>query len=216
MYTMKKVGILGAGNVGQILAAGFIADGYDVMVGSRNGTRAAQVDEALGIDVAVDTFSVVAAWAELVVVAVKGSAAEGVVGDVAEHVKGKVVIDVTNPISDTAPVGGVLSFFTSFDNSLAEILQATAPGARIVKAWNSCPYKHMMHPDFETMPTMPICGNDAEARAEVAEIVSSFGWQVEDMGQLVAARAIEPLAMLISIPGYLRGDWDHVFSLMRK
>jgi predicted dinucleotide-binding enzyme len=213
---MKKIGILGAGNVGQILAAGFIADGYDVMVGSRNGHRAAMVDEALGMDVAVDTFSVVAAWAELVIIAVKGSAAEGVVGDVAEHLKGKVVIDVTNPISDDAPQSGVLSFFTSLDTSLAEHLQAAAPEARIVKAWNSCPHKHMMHPDFPHTPTMPICGNDAEARAEVAELVRSFGWDVEDMGQLIAARAIEPLAMLICIPGYLRGDWDCAFCLVRK
>jgi 8-hydroxy-5-deazaflavin:NADPH oxidoreductase len=213
---MKKIGILGAGQVGQILAAGFITDGYEVMVGSRNGHRAAMVDEALGMDVAVDTFSVVAAWAELVIIAVKGSAAEGVVGDVAEHLTGKVVIDVTNPISDDAPQSGVLSFFTSLDESLAERLQAAAPEARVVKAWNSCPYKHMMHPAFAQKPTMPICGNDAEARKEVAELVRSFGWDVEDMGQLIAARAIEPLAMLISIPGYLRGEWDHAFCLVRK
>jgi Predicted dinucleotide-binding enzymes len=213
---MKKVGILGAGEVGQILAAGFIADGYEVMVGSRNGARAAQVDEALGMDVAVDTFSVVAAWAELVIVAVKGRAAEGVVGDVAEHLKGKTVIDVTNPIADAPPVGGVLSFFTSFDESLAERLQRAAPEARIVKAWNSCPYQHMIDPDFPQKPTMPICGDDADARKEVADIIASFGWEVEDMGQLVAARAIEPLAMLISIPGFLRGDWDHAFCLLKR
>ena len=213
---MKKIGILGTGDVGKTLASGFIADGYDVMVGSRSGNSAALVDEALGMDVAVDTFSVVATWAELVIIAVKGSSAEDVVGDIASHLAGKVVIDVTNPVSDTPPIHGVLSFFTSLDESLSERLQATAPEARMVKAWNTCSHMHMMHPDFSQQPTMPICGNDPEARREVAELIQSFGWKTEDMGQLIAARAIEPLAMLISIPGYLRGEWNHAFCLVKK
>ncbi|MBP9750088.1 MAG: NAD(P)-binding domain-containing protein [Candidatus Pacebacteria bacterium] len=211
----KKIGIVGSGDVGQALAKGFILDGYDVMVGSRDGHRAAAVDEALGMDVATGTFREVAEWAELVILAVKGSAAEGVAGELADALAGKVVIDVTNPISDDPPVDGVLKYFTSLDESLAERIQASAPAARVVKAWNTVSHRFMIDPDFSETPTMPIAGNDEYARKEVADIVQAFGWEVVDMGVLTAARAIEPLTMLLCIPGFLRNNWDHAFKLLR-
>lgn len=211
----KHIGILGSGEVGQTLAKGFILDGYDVMVGSRNGKKAEAVDEALGMDVPTGTFSEVASWADLVILAVKGSAAEGVAGELSETLAGKIVIDVTNPISDAEPENGVLRFFTSLDESLAERIQAAAPHTRVVKAWNTVSHRHMIRPEFASIPTMPIAGDDETARKEVAAIVQSFGWEVEDMGSLTAARAIEPLTMLLCIPGFLRGEWDHAFKLMK-
>jgi len=212
----KNIGILGSGEVGQALAKGFILDGYDVMVGSRNGKKAEVVDEALGMDVPTGTFSEVASWAELVILAVKGSAAEGVVGELSDVLGEKIVVDVTNPISDADPENGVLQYFTSLDESLAERVQVAAPKARVVKAWNTVSHRHMIRPEFASTPTMPIAGDDETARNEVAAIVASFGWEVEDMGSLTAARAIEPLTMLLCIPGFLRGEWDHAFSLMRR
>ena len=212
----KKIGILGSGEVGQTLAKGFILDGYATMVGSRDGHKAAGVDDALGMDVATGTFREVAQWAELVILAVKGSAAEGVAGELADALSGKVVIDVTNPISDDPPENGVLKFFTTLDESLAERIQASAPASRVVKAWNTTSHRFMIDPDFSQTPTMPIAGNDESARKEVADIVRAFGWEVVDMGALTAARAIEPLTMLLCIPGFLRGDWDHAFKMVRK
>jgi len=213
---MKKVGILGSGSVGQALAKGFIGDGYEVMVGSRDGHRAAAVDVALDMDVATGTFREVAAWGELVILAVKGSAAEGLAGELAGELSGKTLIDVTNPVSDAAPEQGVVAFFTSYDRSLAELVQAAAPEAKVVKAWNSVGHLHMIDPEFGVRPTMPICGNNERARHEVARIVEGFGWDVEDMGALVAARAIEPLAMLWCIPGFLRNEWDHAFKILKR
>jgi len=212
----KKVGILGSGDVGRSLAKGFIDKGYEVMVGSRNGTKAALVDTVLETDVATGTFSEVAAWGELVIIAVKGSAAEGVVSENAKHLNGKTVIDVTNPIADDEPENGVLKYFTSLDESLAERLQVAAPEAHIVKAWNSVGHSNMVNPDYGAVPTMPLCGDDTEARKEVAETLTEFGWEVADMGALTAARAIEPLAMLICIPGFQRGDWGHALKLLKK
>jgi predicted dinucleotide-binding enzyme len=64
-------------------------------------------------------------------------------------------------------------------------------------------------------PTMFICGNDADAKKTVAGILEEFGWEVSDMGAVEAARAIEPLAILWCIPGFLRNDWSHAFKMLR-
>lgn len=212
----KKIGILGSGEVGQSLAKGFIMDGYEVMVGSRDGHHASLVDEALGMDVATGTFREVAEWGELIILAVKGSVAEGLAGELADVLADKIVIDVTNPIADAEPEHGVLKYFTSLDESLAERVQASAPRARVVKAWNTVSHRHMIRPEFRSVPTMPIAGNDAEARADVANIIRAFGWDVVDMGVLVAARAIEPFTILICIPGFLRNEWDKGLKLVEK
>jgi predicted dinucleotide-binding enzyme len=64
-------------------------------------------------------------------------------------------------------------------------------------------------------PTMFICGDDADAKTLVTKILVEFGWEVEDMGSVVSARAIEPLAVLWCIPGFLRNDWRHAFKILR-
>lgn len=212
----KKIGILGSGDVGQALTKGFLFDGYEVMVGSRGGTKAAILDKVFETDIQTGTFQEVAEWAEIIIVAVKGSAAEGVVGELAEMVGDKTVIDVTNPISDDEPEEGVLKYFTTLEESLGERLQAAAPRAKIVKAWNTVGHRNMIDPDFAAVPTMPICGNDLRARKEVAELLVSFGWEVEDMGSITSARAIEALTMLLCIPGFQKGEWNHAFKLLKK
>lgn len=213
---MQHVAILGAGKVGRTLARGFMDKGYTVTMGSRNGVIAAAVDEEFGLDIDVRTFEEAANAGDLIILAVKGSAAEGLAGDLAHVLAGKVVIDVTNPISDTEPDDGVLHFFTSLDRSLGECIQDAAPEARVVKAWNSVGSAHMVDPSFDSTPTMPIAGNDEMARREVSELLAQFGWEAEDMGSIKSARAIEPLCMLWCIPGFLRGEWNHVFKLVKK
>ncbi len=75
----------------------------------------------------------------------------------------------------------------------------------------------MVNPDFNGIkPTMFICGNDANAKRQVVEILHLFGWDVEDMGSIEAARAIEPLCMLWCIPGLRENRWFHAFKLLRK
>ncbi|NUO82860.1 DNA-binding protein, partial [candidate division KSB1 bacterium] len=65
-------------------------------------------------------------------------------------------------------------------------------------------------------PSMFICGNNQNAKTEVGKILDQFGDEVEDMGGVEAARAIEPLCILWCIPGFLRGQWTHAFKLLRK
>ena len=134
----------------------------------------------------------------------------------AENLSGKPVIDTTNPIADVPPVNGLLRFFTSLDDSLLERLQREFDSARFVKAFNSVGAARMINPHYkEGMPTMFICGNDAAAKKTVAGILVEFGWDVADMGNAEAARAIEPLCMLWCIPGLRDNQWTHAFKLLR-
>jgi len=211
----KRVGVLGSGLVAQTLAAGFEKHGYEVTIGSRDPKKLAPFASKEGIS--AGTFSETAAFGEVLVLAVKGDAALDVLKQAgASHLSGKVVIDVTNPISAEPPQNGMIRFFTGPNDSLMERLQAAFPAARLVKAWNSVGHALMVNPTLKGgPPTMFICGNDAAAKAEVSRILEIFGWSPEDMGWVESARALEPLCQLWCAPGFLRNDWTHAFKVLR-
>jgi len=211
----KRVGVLGSGQVAQVLAAGFEKHGYEVKIGSRDPKKLAPFASKQGIS--AGTFPETAAFGEVLVLAVKGEAALDVLKQAgASNLSGKVVIDATNPISGEPPQKGMIRFFTGPNDSLMERLQAAFPAARLVKAWNSVGHALMVNPRLKGgPPTMFICGNDAAAKAEVSGILETFGWSPEDMGQVESARALEPLCQLWCVPGFLRNDWTHAFKVLR-
>lgn len=210
-----RIGILGSGDVGRTLAEGFMKHGHDVMLGSGTPGKLAEWadDHPKG---RVGSFADAAAFAELAVLAVKGTAALQVVKLARPaNLAGKPVVDATNPIAETAPENGVLKFFTDLDTSLMEQLQHEYRGVRFVKAFNSVGYRAMINPSFKGgRPTMFICGNDEAAKGTVIGLLDQLGWEVADMGKAEAARAIEPLSMLWCIPGFLRNEWSHAFKLL--
>jgi 8-hydroxy-5-deazaflavin:NADPH oxidoreductase len=210
-----KVGILGSGDVGKNLAAGFLKHGHAAMIGTRSAGKLADWGKA-NPSGQIGGFDDAAKFAELIVLAVKGSAAkDALVAAGVANLMGKIVIDATNPIAGAPPVNGVLKFFTDLNESLMERLQRDVAGARFVKAFNSVGAAAMVNPQFKSgPPTMFICGNDDEAKKAVAGILTQFGWETADMGKAEAARAIEPLCMLWCIPGFLRNDWVHAFKLL--
>jgi 8-hydroxy-5-deazaflavin:NADPH oxidoreductase len=211
-----KIGIIGSGDVAKALATGFVKHGHAVVLGTRTvGKLADWANTAAGIR--VDNFANAAQFGDLVVLAVKGSAAgEALKAANPANLKGKVVIDTTNPIADSPPVNGVLKFFTNLDASLMERLQGEFPQLRFVKAFNSVGNACMVNPQFKSgPPTMFICGNDEAAKKTVTQILTQFGWETADMGKAEAARAIEPLCILWCIPGFLHNDWLHAFKLVK-
>lgn len=209
-----KIGVLGSGQVAQVLAKGFAGAGHAVRIASRDGTKLEAFSTATGI--AAGTFSDVAAWADLIVLAVKGTVAAAVTASIAEAAAGKILIDVNNPIADEPPEDGILRYFTGPNDSLLERVQASAPAALCVKAWSCVGNAFMIHPQFPGgRPTMFICGNDAAAKQTVAAILDGFGWDSEDIGTAKGARAIEPLCQLWCAPGFLRGQWGHAFKLVK-
>jgi 8-hydroxy-5-deazaflavin:NADPH oxidoreductase len=212
-----KVGIIGSGVVAQALGAGFLKHGHGVALGTRDPDKlndwAAKHKGA-----AVKSFAEAAALGETVVLAVAGEVAlEALKLAGAGGLAGKTVIDACNPIGGGPPVNGVLSYFTSQNESLMERLQKAYPAAHFVKAFNSVGHGQMINPHFAGgRPTMFICGDDADAKKTVAQILDQFGWETEDMGAVEAARAIEPLCRLWCIPGVGKGDWSaHAFKLLR-
>ena len=212
-----KIGILGSGEVARTLAGGFLKHGHDVKLGTRDsGKLAAWATQ--NPRAAVGGFDEAAAFGELLVLAVKGTAVPAVLGAAgATNLAGKPVIDTTNPIADAPPSNGVLKFFTNLDQSLMERSQHDFPDVRFVKAFNSVGSVRMVDPQFaEGRPTMFICGNNQAAKQMVGKILDQFGWETADMGGAEAARAIEPLCMLWCIPGFLRNEWTHAFKLLRS
>ena len=213
-----KVGILGSGIVGQTLASGFIKHDYEVMMGTRNPNKLDEWKRKTGNKVSIKSVEETAKFGEIIVLAVKGTAAKEVLEMAgADNLDGKIIIDTTNPIADVSPENGVLKFFTSLDKSLMEDLQEKFSKVNFVKAFNSIGSAFMVNPDFDKIkPTMFICGNNDESKKIVSKILDRFGFEVEDMGEVEAARAIEPLCMLWCIPGFLKNEWAHAFKLLKK
>lgn len=199
-----RVGILGTGKVGGALATGFRATGHDVRLGSRRP--------------AGDTlsFADAAAFAELVVVAVPGVAAEETVRNAGPaRFAGKVVIDATNPLESVS--GAPLTLAITGKDSAGERIQRAAPEARVVKAFNTIGYLHMFRPAFPGgPPDMFIAGDDAAAKAIVTAILRDFGWGAVDTGGIENARHLEAMAMAWINAGQVAGHWDLAFKLLRR
>jgi predicted dinucleotide-binding enzyme len=214
---MQRIGVLGSGNVGTALANGFLKYGHEVVRGSREPAKLGDWLKQAGPKARSGTFAEAARDAEIVVLAVKGEAAESVLDLAgADALQGKVVIDTTNPIAASPPVNGVLRYFTTLEESLMERLQRRVPGARFVKAFSIVGNALMVDPKLPGgPPTMFICGNDAAAKRDVCAILERFGWIAEDMGGVEAARAIEPLCILWCIPGFQGRGWAHALKLIR-
>jgi len=211
-----KIGILGSGDVAKALAVGFLRHGHSVTLGTRDPSKLAAF-AAANKGARVGSFRDASLFGEVIVLAVKGLAAGDVLRDADEdNIEGKVVIDTTNPIADAPPTHGVIAYFTHGTESLMERLQREFSGALFVKAFSCVGSALMVDPKLAGgPPTMFICGNDDDAKKTVGRVLGQFGWEVEDMGRVEAARAIEPLAILWCIPGFLRNDWMHAFKMLR-
>lgn len=213
-----KVGIIGSGIVGRVLANAFLNEGHDVMLGTRNISKEEVVkwkkENEKGL---LGSFQETAQFGEIIVLAVSGLVVEDAISLAGkEHLSSKIIIDTTNPIAAVPPENGVIKFFTTLEDSLMERIQKLLPDAKVVKAFNSVGNAFMYKPNFKgIIPTMFICGNDDEAKKTATGILTSFGWETEDMGTVEAARAIEPLCILWCIPGFIRNQWTHAFKLLK-
>jgi hypothetical protein len=213
-----KIGILGTGDVGKTLGAGFLAKGHEVKMGSREAGNAkllAWVKQA-GPRASGGTFADVAGWADAVVLATLWSGTENALRLAGpERLKGKVVMDATNPLAFAPNQPPTLALGHS--DSGGEQVQRWLPGAKVVKVYNSVGNAQMVNPQFPGgPPDMFICGNDAGAKQTVAEFCAAFGWPTIDIGGIEGARLLEPLCILWVTYGIRTGGWDHAFKLLRK
>lgn len=215
----NKIGVLGSGQVGDFLSNGFLKHGYEVMRGSRDPKKLEEWRaKTASARASTGTFADAAKFGDVIVLAVKGKVAgevlEGIGADV---IANKVILDTTNPIDEGGKDGPVIRYFTPANDSLMEELQKKFPNAKFVKCFNSVGSPFMVNPDFGgTKPTMFVCGNDAGAKEQTKEILDKFGWEMEDMGPVQAARALESLCILWCIRGFVHNQWAHAFKLLKK
>ena len=210
-----KVAILGSGDVGQALAKAFKSEGHEVQLATRDtkSDKAKSIKDELGIQ--VRTFAQVAEWCELAVLCVLYTALEDVVTEVRDHLKDKVVIDVTNPLDLSA--GMPPSLLIGTNDSAGEEVQRKLPQAKVVKALNSVGNGHMYKPHFgDESPTMFYCGNDKGAKEVVHTILLSFGWSPVDIGDITGSRELEPLCILWVKYGMVTNTWNHAFTMLTQ
>jgi 8-hydroxy-5-deazaflavin:NADPH oxidoreductase len=212
-----RVGVLGSGEVGRRLAAGFRSCDHDVMIGARDPAKP-ELREWLsgdGAGVTAGTFAQVAEHGELLVLAVLGNAAEDAIADAgAQNFGGKVVIDAMNPLDFSGGFPPKLSI--SGEDSLGERVQRALPDAKVVKAFNTIGSPYFVEPRFsEGKPTMLIAGDDDGAKRTVGGVLDDFGWSdVVDIGGIEGSRELEAICIAWVKIGGARGSWDHGFKLL--
>jgi hypothetical protein len=212
-----RVGVLGTGEVGRRLAAGFSNRGHDVMIGSRDPGKP-ELRKWLsgdGAGITAGTFAEAAAHGELLLLAVLGGAAEEAIADAGpENFRDKVVIDAMNPLDFSGGFPPRLSI--SGEDSLGERVQRALPDARVVKAFNTIGSPYFVEPRFSGGDaTMLIAGDDEDAKRTVGDVLADFGWSdVVDIGGIDGSRELEAICIVWVKIGGARGSWDHGFQLL--
>jgi len=211
-----KIGIIGSGTFGQVLGAGFSSRHHEVQIGTRDPANERVQSWASMARASLGTFAQTAAFGEVLVLATLWSGTENAIhlAD-PENFKGKIVLDVTNPLSFTPNEAPSLAL--GHRDSGGEQVQRWLPDARVVKVFNMVGSPHVIQPDFPGgPPDMFICGNDEEAKKKAAQFCADFGWPAIDMGGIESSRLLEPLGILWLLYGIRTGSWNHAFKLLRK
>jgi 8-hydroxy-5-deazaflavin:NADPH oxidoreductase len=185
------ISIIGAGNVGMALAKAFVSKGEPVTLGVHDAAKYRDAVNGLGRLAKIGSTREAIAAADVVVLAIPYGAADSVARSV-EDWEGRILVDATNPL---APGLAGLSIGTT--RSGAEEIASAARGARVVKAFNTTGAENMADSRYPGgVPFMPVCGDDAEARARVMALATLIGFDAVDCGGLQAARYLEPYAMM--------------------
>lgn len=189
-----NIAVLGTGMVGNTIGKKLIELGYTVMMGSRtaDNEKAAKFVSDNGSKALQGTFADAAGFGELIFLCTKGEATLDIVQLAKpENFKGKVVIDISNPLDFSK--GMPASLFISNTDSLGEHVQKAMPEAHIVKTLNIVNCEVMVNPSKSNGdPTMFMSGNSAEAKEKVKGILEQFGWNdIIDLGDITTARGTE-------------------------
>ncbi len=213
-----KVGVLGSGNVGQVIATGFADLGHDVKMGTRDPSKLkGWLERAKGKKASVGTFEDTARFGDVVVVAVEGAVIEQALRLAGPaNFAGKTVIDVTNPLDFSAGMPPKLLY--GFNTSAGEKAQAAIPEANVVKTLNIVGSARMISPKLdEGEPDMLLCGNSEAAKKQTERILRDFGWKnITDLGGIEQSRVMEPMSILWVTYGAKNNSWSHAFKILKK
>lgn len=207
------VAVIGTGNVGAALGQRWAQAGHRIIYGSRE-PQSARVQELVrqsGRQASAAHDVDAARAADVILLATPWHVSVDLARSLGD-LGGKVLIDATNPI------GPNWTLAVGYTTSAAEQIAAAAPSARVVKAFNSTGSANMLDPNYGGEPlSLFLCGDDADAKATVTALAASIGFEVVDSGALVAARLLEPLALLWIGLAYGQGLGPNIgFRLLRR
>ncbi|HEX4517041.1 MAG TPA: NADPH-dependent F420 reductase [Polyangiaceae bacterium] len=189
-----KIAIIGAGNVGGNLGATFSKAGFPVHFGVKDDKKDAQsLLDRCAKDAVVESVEAAAKWADVVFVAVPAQVAVDVVRGIAATLKDKIVVDCNNPLKwDNGPV-----WAPPAEGSLARAIATAAPGAKVVKGFNTFGAEFHADPKHAGAPAnVFFASDDAGAKKLVSEIATTAGYAPVDAGPLRNAGVLENLAIL--------------------
>ncbi len=188
-----KIGVIGAGTVGGNLGARLSKSGLEVKFGVQPGKDVNDLLARCGKDARASSVEEAAKWADVVLLAVPGNVAVDVARSIAPVLAGKVLVDCNNALVwKDGPV-----WAPPAEGSLAAALAKAAPGAKVVKAFNTFGAEHHADPQLTGAPaTVFMAGDDADAKKVVADVAKAGGFQPVDAGGLRNAGVLENVAIL--------------------
>lgn len=189
----EKVAVIGTGNVGMAIGTEMAGLGHTVVYGSRtpSADKTLELVAKTGHGASAALPADAAANADVIVLAVPGMVTPMVAKGLGD-LSGKLIIDATNPLifEGNPPI---VSY--GVDTSNGQIVQSLHPEAFVVKAFNSIPWQRMIDPG-DPKPVMPLAGNDAAAKAQVAQWSNAMGIDPVDIGGIEGSRVTEQIIVL--------------------
>lgn len=190
----ETIAIIGSGQVAGALGPEFASQGHTIVYGSRDPSRAdvAELVARSGDGASAVLPPEAVTDADIVVLAVPGELVKSITEGLG-NLDGKIIIDPTNPLRRNDHD----LFEMAVDTSNGEIIQATAPGAFVVKAFNALNWRTMIDPASSGGPvSIPLVGNNAQAKQTVATLVEGMGLEPIDLGPIEHARHVEGMLIL--------------------
>lgn len=203
-----KIAFIGYGNVGAPLAAHLQDLGHQVTLAAVDA-KSDSVAKALALNanLKVANPSEAVSAAEIIFLATPYAANAAALAAVSEQLKGKIVVDCTNP------VGAQLSHGLNSQQSGAEVIQNQLPDTQVVKAFSIYGFENFADnsfPDSPLKPAMFFCGNSAAAKQQVGQLIAELGWEPLDVGDLQQALHLEHMTLLWIRMVRLQGRSPHL------
>lgn len=206
-----NIGILGAGNMGGTLGKIWAQHGNEVFFGTRSPEKALELSKA--VNMRAGSYEDAAKFGDIVFIGTPWGATESLLKSLSKHLVGKIIIDCTNALA-----ADFLSLSIPPTASAGELIQSWLPDSKVVKAYNTIGAKVLLNPNYNgTLATGFYCGNDVDAKKNVAELIAQSGFEPIDCGDLKQARNLEAMTILFLNLAFKQGMGGQIaFKLLKR